>query len=210
MHKETTSPFVLITGGAKNIGAGICKRLSEDGFNVISTDLADPEHNNLIDFFRLDFANLTQTKKILLEITRKYPITHLVNNVGVVIPSSIENTSIAEFNQVMNTNSLSALIASQIIIPEMKVQKNGRIVSIASRVVLGKELRTAYSASKGALLAMSRTWALELAGHGITVNCIGPGPISTSAFWTNNPPDKQRTKSIIDNVPIKRFFQAYV
>ena len=198
------SPFVLVTGGAKNIGAGICKRLSEDGFTVISADIADPEHDYLKDFFRLDFANPMHTRKVLSEITKKYSITNLVNNVGVVAPSSIENTSIEEFNQVININSLSALVASQVIVPEMKAQKYGRIVSIASRVVLGKELRTAYSASKGAILAMTRTWALELAEHGITVNCIGPGPISTSAFWYNNPPNQQRTKSIINNVPAKR------
>ena len=72
----------------------------------------------------------------------------------------------------------------------MRKKKFGRIVSNASRVVLGKELRTSYSASKGALLSMSRTWALELAMDGITVNGVAPGPIATSAFWANNPHHK--------------------
>lgn len=51
---------------------------------------------------------------------------------------------------------------------------------------------------------MTRTWALELAGHGITVNCVAPGPIATSAFWTNNPPESARAKAIVDNIPVGR------
>ena len=77
-----------------------------------------------------------------------------------------------------------------------------RIVNISSRAALGKELRTAYSASKAALIAMTRTWALELAGFGITVNAVAPGPIRTSLFDEANPPDSPRTKAIVDNIPV--------
>lgn len=51
---------------------------------------------------------------------------------------------------------------------------------------------------------MSRTWALEMAKHGITINCIAPGPIATTAFWKNNPPKSEQAKAIIANVPMKR------
>ena len=68
----------------------------------------------------------------------------------------------------------------------------------------GKALRTLYSATKGAAQSMARTWALELAPQGVTVNCVAPGPIATEAFWKNNHPDAPRTQEIIDNVPVKR------
>jgi NAD(P)-dependent dehydrogenase (short-subunit alcohol dehydrogenase family) len=77
-------------------------------------------------------------------------------------------------------------------------------VSITSRVVLGKELRTAYSGSKGALTAMTRTWALEFAKDGVTVNAVAPGPIGTETFFNNNPPESDRTRKIIDGVPVRR------
>lgn len=123
---------------------------------------------------------------------------------GTVKPAFVEDTSLEEFEQLMKLNTGSALLCTQALLPTMRKKKFGRIVSNASRVVLGKKLRTSYSASKGALLSMSRTWALELAKDGITVNSVAPGPISTPPFWANNPPDSEMTKAIIDSIPIKR------
>ena len=200
--------YALVTGGSKNIGAAICERLNADGFSVIIIDIIKPAHNFFLAYYQLDLSNIEQSNKTLSQVVRKFDVNHLVNNVGVVSPASAEETSTNTFNEVMGTNTLSALITTQAVLPIMKAQKFGRIVSIASRVVLGKKFRTSYSASKGALLAMTRTWALELAEYGITVNCVAPGPIATSAFWENNPPDSNHTKSIIESVPIKRLGSA--
>jgi NAD(P)-dependent dehydrogenase (short-subunit alcohol dehydrogenase family) len=86
----------------------------------------------------------------------------------------------------------------------MKAARFGRIVSISSRAALGKELRTVYSATKAALHGMTKTWALELGAHGITVNAVGPGPIDTELFRRVNPADSPRTKAIIEGIPVKR------
>jgi NAD(P)-dependent dehydrogenase (short-subunit alcohol dehydrogenase family) len=86
----------------------------------------------------------------------------------------------------------------------MKAARYGRIVNVSSRTALGKELRTVYSATKAGLHGITRTWALELARHGITVNAIGPGPIGTELFMRVNPADSPRTKAIIDGVPVGR------
>lgn len=75
---------------------------------------------------------------------------------------------------------------------------------MSSRAALGKELRSAYAATKAALLGLTRVWTLELGRHGITVNAIGPGPISTELFDRANPPDSPRTKAIVDAVPVRR------
>jgi NAD(P)-dependent dehydrogenase (short-subunit alcohol dehydrogenase family) len=80
----------------------------------------------------------------------------------------------------------------------------GRIINIASRAALGKELRTAYSATKAGLIGMARTWALEAASDGVTVNVIGPGPIATELFLSGNPPDSSKTKQIMETIPVKR------
>ncbi|MEO2038608.1 MAG: SDR family oxidoreductase, partial [Martelella sp.] len=73
-----------------------------------------------------------------------------------------------------------------------------------SRVTKGKLDRTLYSATKGAAQSMARTWALELGSAGITGNCVAPGPIATTAFWQNNPPDAPKTKAITDAIPVGR------
>ena len=199
-----TENHVLVTGGAHNIGKAICQRLTEDGLRVIVLDISEPDHEHFVEFHKIDLSNAVEARSCVTALAEKYAITRLVNNVGIVAPDALEDVSMDDFERVLNTNARAALICAQALLPNMKARKFGRIVSTASRVVLGKELRTSYCASKGAILSMSRTWALELARFGITVNCIAPGPIATSAFWKNNPPDSDRAKAIVDNVPVGR------
>ena len=86
----------------------------------------------------------------------------------------------------------------------MKESGFGRVVSIASRALLGKERRTVYAASKAALVGMTKVWGLELGQHGITANVIAPGPIRTALFEEVNPADSPSTKAIIDAIPVRR------
>ena len=80
----------------------------------------------------------------------------------------------------------------------------GRVVNMASRAALGKELRTAYAATKAGLIGMAKVWALELGAHGITANAVGPGPIRTALFDQANPRDSPRTRAIIEAIPVRR------
>jgi len=196
--------FVLITGGARGIGAGVTGRLVDDGYRVVVLDIEEPESRTGVEFHRVDLADAGATRETLDGVTARHDVTRLVNNVGIVRPASLEETSLEDFDLVLNLNARAALQCVQAVVPAMRARGEGRIVNITSRVVLGKELRTAYSASKGALAAMTRTWALELAHDGITVNAVAPGPIGTEAFFANNPPDSERTRAIIDGVPVGR------
>jgi 3-oxoacyl-[acyl-carrier protein] reductase len=200
MNRQT----VLITGGARGIGAGITARLLDDGFRVVVLDVEEPESHPQVHFHRVDLIDVAAAQATLDEVTQKWEITRLVNNVGIVRPAATEATTLEDFTNVINLNARTALQCVQAVLPAMRAHQMGRIVSITSRVILGKELRTAYSASKGALAAMTRTWALELAKDGITVNAVAPGPIGTEAFMINNPPDAPRTRSIIGGVPVGR------
>jgi len=200
MKKE----YVVITGGSQGIGAGIVSRLSGDGYQPIILDQVEPAKGLDAEFHKIDLSQTEATTNLLSEIASTYPVTRLVNNVGIVRPALLENSSLEDFNQVMQLNAQTALICVQALAPVMRQQKFGRIVSITSRTVLGKELRTAYSASKGALAAMTRTWALELAEDDITVNAVAPGPIETEAFKKNNPLSDPHTQSIVNGIPVKR------
>lgn len=86
----------------------------------------------------------------------------------------------------------SALTLLQSVLPNMKQRQFGRVLFNASRAALGVPGRTAYGASKAGMISMARTWALELAPHGITVNVVAPGPIQTDNFWGIVPKGSQR------------------
>lgn len=198
----------VVTGGARNIGQAIAMRLQQDGYRTIVLDIETPESESLKADARLvNLGDIKATYKVLEEIADIHPVTCLVNNVGVVRPALIDDTQAEDFDALMHLNVRSALVCTQALLPVMRRQGQGRIVMNTSRVVLGKEARTLYSATKGALQSMARTWALELAADGITVNCVAPGPIATTAFWENNPPNSERARRIIENIPMQRMGQ---
>jgi len=196
--------FALVTGGSRNIGGAISRRLTEDGFRVIVLDVVPPEHDALELFLPVDLSDAAATAAALAEAVSGRAVTRLVNNAGIVQPASLEKTTLDSLDQVAAINLKAPILCAQAVLPAMKAAGRGRIVNISSRVALGKELRTAYAATKAGLHGMTRTWALELGAHGITVNAVGPGPIRTSLFEAVNPADSPRTQAIVAKVPVGR------
>jgi len=194
--------FAVVTGGARNIGAAIARRLSDDGFKIIVIDQIEPDHTHVDAFVEADLSDVRSLARVLAPVFDERRITRLVNNAGIVSPALLQDTTIEDMERVLAVNLEAAMVCAQLVLPAMKQAGVGRIVNISSRAALGKELRTAYGASKAALIAMTRTWALELAGFGITVNAVAPGPIRTSLFDEANPPDSPRTRAIVDNIPV--------
>ncbi|MGG5812441.1 SDR family oxidoreductase [Falsiroseomonas sp. CW058] len=196
---------VLVTGGSGGIGRAIARRAAEAGWRVVNLDLHPPAAPLPVeDFVACDVSDLGATRAALAAIAERHAPTRLVNNVGIVRPASLEETRAEDLAAVVEVNLRSAVLAAQALLPAMRAARFGRIVNIASRAALGKELRTSYAASKAGLLGLTRTWALELAADGITVNAIGPGPIATELFRRANPDNSPRTRAIIEGVPVKR------
>lgn len=188
---------VLITGGASGIGAAVAERCMLDGYEPVVID-------RIGNGIQADLSDPAATAEALATALKGGPITRLVNNVGIVCPADAEDQTIEHLEQTWALNVRTTLQCMQALLPGMKEARFGRIVNISSRAALGKEQRTAYAASKAALLGMTRVWALELGRHGITSNAVGPGPIRTELFDRANPPDSPRTRAIIDAVPVKR------
>ena len=188
---------VLVTGGANGIGRAIVERSRADGYEPIIIDLVG-------DGIRADLSDAGQTAAALKEALSGGPITRLVNNVGVIRPASLEDQTQDDFVQVMSLNLRCAMQCTQALLAGMKEAGFGRIVNMSSRAALGKELRTAYAASKAGLQGMAKVWALELGQYGITANAVGPGPIRTELFARANPADSPRTRAIINAVPVRR------
>jgi NAD(P)-dependent dehydrogenase (short-subunit alcohol dehydrogenase family) len=188
---------VLITGGAAGIGAACAQRCEADGYDAVVIDRVG-------DGLIADLSDPEATGRALERALEGGPITRLVNNVGAVYPAEAGSQTLEELERAWALNVRCAMQCTQALLPGMRDAGFGRIVSLSSRAALGKPLRTAYSATKAALIGMTRVWALELGAHGITANAIGPGPIRTELFDRANPPDSPRTKAIVAAVPVAR------
>lgn len=189
---------VLITGGSTGIGAAVAARCKQRHWDVVVLD----KHPSAD--IQVDLLDPEATANALSIALRAGDITRLVNNVGMVCPKPLEEQTLEDLDQVVSLNLRCALQCTQALLQGMKSAGFGRIVNVASRAALGKELRTAYAASKAGLLGMTRVWSLELGSFGITVNAVGPGPIRTELFDRSNPADSPRTKAILDSIPVKR------
>lgn len=187
----------MITGGAAGIGAACAARCAADGYEVVTIDQVG-------DGLIADLSDVKATAAALALALKGGPITRLINNVGVVVPADAEHQTLEELERAWALNVRCAQQCMQALLPGMKTAGFGRIVNMSSRAALGKELRTAYSATKAALIGITRVWALELGAFGVTANAIGPGPIRTDLFDRANPPGAPRTQAIIDAVPVKR------
>jgi NAD(P)-dependent dehydrogenase (short-subunit alcohol dehydrogenase family) len=188
---------VLITGGDAGIGAAAVSRCRADGFEPVVIDRAG-------DGIIADLSDPAQTAAALEAALAGGPITRLVNNVGIVCPAAAEEQTLAELELAWSLNIRCAMQCMQALLPGMREAGFGRIVNMSSRAALGKDLRTAYAATKAGLIGMTRTWTLEFGRLGITVNAIGPGPIRTALFDRANPHNAPRTRAIIDAIPVKR------
>ncbi|MGQ3486756.1 SDR family NAD(P)-dependent oxidoreductase [Roseovarius pacificus] len=196
--------FAIVTGGARGIGAAVAQRLKADGLRVAVVDRVRPEHDVADEVLELDLSDVEAVQSALGGFCKGRRVTRLVNNAGIVEPADVESTDPYSVDRVAAVNLRAPLLCLQAALPAMKEARLGRVVNISSRVALGKELRSAYSATKAGLHGMTKTWALELGQHGITVNAVGPGPIATELFNKVNPPGDPRTDRIIQSIPVKR------
>lgn len=200
--------LVLITGASQGIGRAIATRATEDGYRVINLDQKAPKTLLKDEVFHpIDLTDVKAIDDLIPRLLARESIVRLVNNAGIIRPAALEQTTVDDFDAVMAINLRAPMLLTQHLFPGMRKAKFGRIVSIASRAALGKEERTVYAGSKAGLIGMTKTWALEMAQYGITVNAIGPGPIATELFTSGNPPDAPKTIKILQSIPVQRMGQ---
>ncbi|KTC81677.1 SDR family NAD(P)-dependent oxidoreductase [Legionella brunensis] len=171
----------LITGCSKGIGLATAKHLAALNYQVIGIARNKPEKFEGI-FYQSDLSNHNETIDVFNRIKNNYQIDGIINNVGNVNPQLLEELTLDSFFEVIDLNLRPAIQAAQTFVPSMRKNAWGRIVNISSRAMLGKAGRSSYSSAKASIVALTRTWALELAKDGVTVNAVAPGPIETEGF----------------------------
>lgn len=178
--------IAVVTGGSRGIGKAVSELFAKEGATVIIMDLL-PQGQDVADGIgssggKAEFHDVSVTDKsavdeLFEQVNSKYgKIDILINNAGITRDRTLEKMSEEEFDAVINVNLKGVFICTQAVAPYMKANKYGRIVSAASNVGLrGNFGQTNYAATKAGVIAMSKTWTMELGKYGITANAIAPG-----------------------------------
>ena len=180
----------MITGSGSGIGEGVAKKLSTLGVKVVINDVNKAKIDRVVAEIKAnggeaigvvaDVTKLEEVEAMFKEIVDKFgKIDILVNNAGIGIDKSIRKMTVADWDVVLDVNLKGTFLASKVASELMGGQSYGRIVNISSRAWLGGPGQANYSASKGGVVSLTRTLALELGKRGITANCIAPGLINT-------------------------------
>ncbi len=195
----------VITGGSKGIGADLAAQLLNRDYTVISIARHAPEMTHpRLHSVEADLLDDAAVKAAADHIAATWDVTHLVHNAGLIWPNLLEDAEASDITGLAQLHLGSALTLLKPMLPGMKAKKFGRVMFNGSRAAMGVQTRTAYSATKAGIIGMARTWALELAAHGITVNVVSPGPILTDNFWGIVEKDSEQQAALAARIPVGR------
>ncbi|MBD5080157.1 MAG: 3-oxoacyl-[acyl-carrier-protein] reductase [Ruminococcaceae bacterium] len=206
----------VITGSARGIGAAIALRLAKDGFDIALNDVSEKsfENNDIMDQikavgvkcekFIADVSKADQVEAMVKAVKEQFgSIDVLVNNAGITRDGLLARMSEENYDLVIAVNQKSVYNMMRYVAPIMMKQRSGRIINMSSVAGLhGNAGQFNYSASKAAIIGMTKSAAKELGSRGINVNAIAPGFISTP--MTDLLTEEQK-KAILEMIAMKRY-----
>lgn len=205
--EKQNSKRVFVTGGASGIGKAIVKAFRQEGCPVAFCDKNETmglqtAKETGAAFYPVDVQNKEALESCMLKIFKKWgDIDILINNAGVSQFSSLTETSVEDFDQILSNNLRPVFITSRFLAIHRKAQtllpqQYGRIINICStRYLMSEPGSEAYAASKGGVYSLTHALALSLADQHITVNSISPGWIQTQKYESLRPEDHMQHPS---------------
>ncbi|WP_341715367.1 3-hydroxybutyrate dehydrogenase [Mammaliicoccus sciuri] len=215
---------VIVTGSGQGIGYAIAQAFDKEGDRVfifdMSKEVADKAAQSLNNgvAYQVDVTDEPTIEKSIKEITEQYgPIDVLVNNAGIQFISKVEDFPLEKWNQVIGVIQTGTFLMTKHVLPSMKQQKKGRIVTISSaHGEMADPFKSAYVTSKFAQIGFAKTVALEAVADGITSNAVLPGPVRTAlienqlahlAEQDNSTEQEAMEKYITGKMPMNRLLE---
>ena len=203
--------LAIVTGGARGIGEGVCEVFCKQGATVALWDVLDgskvvdriSKDGGKIFYQKVDVTSIESVKNAVEYIIDNYgKIEILINNAGIIRDRSFMNMSEKQWDEVVNVNLKSLFIVCKAVLPHMKANGYGRIVSASSvNGFQGAFGQTNYSATKAGISGFTRSLCKEVGKYGITVNALAPGFIKS--VMTESMPD-EIIEAGIKMIPVKR------
>ena len=218
MNKRLDGKTAIVTGAGRGIGSAIARELGETGANVVvnysnsarSAEALAAEIRMLGPkalAIRADVTHIEQVRHMVHHVMETFgQIDILVNNAGITRDKTLKNMSRENWDEVIHVNLGSVFNCTKLVLPHMLEQKSGKIVNISSFVALAGNVGQAnYAATKAGIIGFTKSIALEVARHGITVNAVCPGFTETDMLWQVPENIRQR---ILEKIPMARFGTA--
>jgi len=200
----------IVTGGNSGLGFATAKKLCDNGVKTFiigrskdKTAAACKEIGKNAIPVIFDLNNLDKIPLMVQELLQEGPIDILVNNAGINLKKDFIDVSDEEFESILHTNIKSVFAISREVVKVMRNHGGGNIINISSMASqYGLPKVIAYTASKGAIEAMTRAMAVELAQYGVRVNCVAPGFIKTKMSAKALDSDPERKNKVLSRTPL--------
>jgi len=207
----------IITGAKSGIGLATARRFASQGARVIISDIQEARketekikaNGGEAFFYQVDVSKAQEVTALFEEVIKMFGrLDILVNNAGIELAKRIPETSIEEWDHLMDVNLKGVFLCSKAAIPIMKRQGVGVIINVASELGLvgGSEV-AAYCASKGGVVQLTKAMAIDHASDHIRVNCVCPGPVETpllTRILAASQDPKEEKAHILESIPLKR------